>query len=136
MLLVCIAMVALLEAARRSWKIHCRLSVAAHGHVFYRVVHTTEMSGRIPEHYPIHTLESQRLVYSGDKYLGYLSKHGFFVPDGQNWDSAAAQDFRLTVVSFWLELLLGVTTVIAGILGVRNIGQPNGAANGSHSLTY
>jgi hypothetical protein len=138
MLLVCIAMIAFLEASRRSWEIHSRLSVVAQGHVFYRVVHTTEMAGRIPEHYPIHTLESQRLVYSGHKYLGYLSKHGFFVPDGQNWDSAAAQDFQLTVVSFWLELLLGVTAVAAGILVVLKIGQPDGAANGSqpsHSET-
>ena len=131
MLLVCIAIIAFLEAVRRSWEIRSRLSVAAHGHVFYRVVQTTEMSGRIPEHYPIHTLESQRLVYSGNKYLGYLSKHGFFVPDGQSWDSAAAQDFKLTVVSFWLEVLLGVTTVVAGILVVRKIGQQDGPANGS-----
>jgi hypothetical protein len=75
MLLVCVVMIAVLEASRRSWEVHSRLSVVAHGHVFYRVVHVTEMSGRIPEHYPIHTLESQLLVYSGDKYLGYLSKH-------------------------------------------------------------
>lgn len=122
-------MIAFLEAARRSWEIRSRLSVAAHGHIFYRVIHTTEMSGRIPEHYPIHTLESQRLVYSGNKYLGYLSKHGFFVSDGQSWDSAAAQDFKLTVVSFWLELLLGVTTVVAGILVVWKIGQPCNAPN-------
>jgi hypothetical protein len=134
MLLVCIAMIAFLEAARRSWEIHSRLSVAAHGHVFYRVVHTTEMSGRIPEHYPIHTLESQRLVYSGDKYLGYLSKHGFFVRDGQSWDSAAAQDFQLTVVSFWLEVLLGMTTLITWIFVVWKIGQQDGAANGSQPI--
>ena len=134
MLLVCIAMMAFLEASRRSWEIHSRLSVAAHGHVFYRVVHTSEMAGRIPEHYPIHTLESQRLVYSGHKYLGYLSKHGFFVPDGDNWDSAAAQDFQLTVVSFWLELLLGVTAVVAGILVFLKIGQPSGPANRSQPV--
>jgi hypothetical protein len=134
MLVVCIAMIAFLEAARRSWEIHSRLTVAAHGHVFYHVVHTTEMAGRIPEHYPIHALESQLLVYSGHNYLGYLSKHGFFVPDGQNWDSAAARDFQLTVVSFWLELLVGVTAVGAGILLVLKIGQPSGPANRSQPV--
>jgi hypothetical protein len=69
------------------------------------------------------------LIYSGDKYLGYLSKHAFFVPDGQSWDSAAIQDSRLTVFTFVLELLLGVSAVI-GMLLVRKIDQPDAAPNG------
>ncbi len=133
-LLACVVIMALLETARRNWAVHSWFSVAAHGHVSYRVVHTSELSGRIPEHYPVHSLESQRLVYSGDKYLGYLSKYAFFVPDGQSWESAATQEGRLTAVSFLLELLLGVTAVIAGVLLLRRIGQQDGPANGSRSF--
>ena len=78
----------LLEASRRSWHVHARLNMLSHGHVFYRVVHTSDLDGPIPSHYPVHTLESQRLAYSGNQYLGYINKQGFFVPVGQGSDLA------------------------------------------------
>lgn len=131
MLLVCVAMIAFLETARRSWAVHSWFSGAAHGHIIYRVVPAKELSGRIPEHYPIHTLESQRLVYFGDTYLGYLSKYGFFVPNGQSWDSAAIRDSRLIIVSFLLELAVGAMTVIAVMLLIRKTRQRDSAANWS-----
>jgi hypothetical protein len=129
-LFLCIAIVAFLETARRSWTVHSWLSATTHGHPFYRVVRTGELSGPIPTHYPIHTLESQRLVYSGNKYLGYFSKYGFFVPDGQSWDSAWIQDGWFTVVTFWLEPAVGLSAVIVWMLFIRKIGQQNGAASG------
>ena len=120
-LLGCVAIIAFLETARRNWAVRAWLSVLAHGQVFYRVVHTTELSRPIPVHYPMHTLESQHLVYSGNKYLGYLSKHGLFVPDGQSFDLAAMREGRLIVVCFVLELLLASGVVTSGVLFVLKI---------------
>ena len=129
-LLVCVALFVFLETARRSWTLHSWLSVAAHGHVFHRVVYTAELPGRIPEHYPVHTLESQRLVYSGDQYLGYQSKHGFFVPVAMTWDSAAVQASRLTAGLYMLSLLFGLLGVVIAVLLLlsRETGQPDAPA--------
>jgi len=113
---------ATLETALRSWSVHSWLSIAAHGHPIHRIMHASKLDGPIPEHYPVHTLESQRLVFVGKRYIGYASKHGFFVPDGESWESAGFRDTLIVVVSFWgrwvfhaISLSLTIVLVANGI---------------------
>ena len=72
-IVLCAGAVAFCETSRRSWTVHTWLSVVSHGHLIHRVVHISQLHGEIPSHYPVHSMESQRLVFRGSTYLGYLS---------------------------------------------------------------
>lgn len=114
-LILSLGVIVLSEASRRSWPVHTWLSVVSHGHLFHHVVHTSQPRGPIPSHYPVHTMESQQLVYSGSTYLGYLSKNGFFVPDGSEWEPAMLRDLNLVASTLIAEVVCGIASLALAI---------------------
>jgi len=110
----------MLEASRRSWSVHSRLSLVSHGHLIHRVLSVSELKVPAPSHYPLHAMESQRVVFRGDAYLGYLSKHGFFVPEGADWESTCLRDMQFMANCIISELALLVASATLGIVMVRN----------------
>lgn len=103
----------LVHLVQKNWMLRARLNLLLRGYVFCGLV--------TPDAEQLATLPTNefvlKLVYKGDKCVGFLDASGQFIGRSDNaagWDSRLRRDMAMTVVLCYLKwLLVGGFAVVA-----------------------
>ena len=117
LLVVTLCLFVLFNSIRVNWSLRARFNLALHGHISPRLI-SPQRVGVIPSHFP-RGLVGVKLVYVGDRYIGYLDKYALFIPVSAQKEPPAKQEqdeFKDQAISdvlpVGLEILSGVVCCI------------------------